>query len=58
MISNIIIDNERFEDIMKELPNNTISILNDACIKFLSIIPNDNIDLAIHYVIDELMKIQ
>ena len=50
--------NERFEDIMKVLPNNTISILNDACIKFLSIIPNDNIDLAIHYVIDELMKIQ
>lgn len=50
--------NDRFENMIEELPNNTRAILNDAFIKFLSIAPNDNVDLAIAYVIDELMKQQ
>lgn len=47
----------QFEYIMKELPHSTRAILNEACNKYLS--PSStviSINLAIQYVLDELMK--
>ena len=50
--------NKQFEEIMKLLPQNCQVILSEAVTKYLSATSsNDNMNIALQYVLDELMKL-